>query len=134
MRARLRLLRAKPPEGRDPIVPLLRAAAFAFVAAAIAVAIHQSRRNSDERVDARSATVPVDPLAAELARCRTITPEQNVVDDSCRRAWAESRRRFFAPSSPHAATATDDPTTTPPGKDQSRLPAAGVQPDHGEAR
>jgi conjugative transfer region protein TrbK len=133
MRVPLRLLLVKPPARRDAAVPLLRAAAFAFVAATIAVAIHQSRRNGDEHADVPSATVPVDALAAELARCRTISPEQNAADDSCRRAWAESRRRFFAPSSPRAATA-DDPTTAPPSKDQSRLPSAGVQLDRGEAR
>jgi conjugative transfer region protein TrbK len=129
----LRLLLVKPPEHRDAVGLLLRAATLAFVGAAIAVAIHQSRRDGDERADVPSATALVDPLAAELARCRTITPEQNAADDSCRRAWAESRRRFFAPASPRADAVTDDPTTAPPGKDQSRLPSAGVQLDRGEA-
>ena len=73
-------------------------------------------------------------LATELARCRTITPEQNVSDDTCRRVWAESRHRFFARSSPRPNAAANDPATAVPGKDQDRLPSAGVQPERGEAR
>jgi len=36
-----------------------------------------------------------DPLRRELARCRTLTPEQFETDTTCRAAWAENRRRFF---------------------------------------
>jgi conjugative transfer region protein TrbK len=38
----------------------------------------------------------VDPLGAELERCRKIARPDDV-DDACRAAWAEIRRRFFAP-------------------------------------
>lgn len=41
------------------------------------------------------AATPDDPLRAELARCRTLTPEQIEADTACRAAWAENRRRFF---------------------------------------
>ncbi|GLK51744.1 MULTISPECIES: putative entry exclusion protein TrbK-alt [Alphaproteobacteria] len=36
-----------------------------------------------------------DPLRAELARCRALTPDELVTDTACREAWAENRRRFF---------------------------------------
>jgi len=104
---------------------------LAFVAAMIALAVHQSRWDSPEQVDGPPASLPADPLASELARCRTITPEQNASDDTCRRAWVESRRRFFARSSPRPM---NDPATAVPGKDQDRLPSTGVQPERGEAR
>ncbi|WP_084399550.1 putative entry exclusion protein TrbK-alt [Henriciella aquimarina] len=36
-----------------------------------------------------------DPLQEELARCRTITPEDLDTDLTCRAAWAEHRRHFL---------------------------------------
>jgi conjugative transfer region protein TrbK len=36
-----------------------------------------------------------DPLRAELARCRSLTPEELATETACRAAWAENRRRFF---------------------------------------
>lgn len=92
-----------------------------FDAAAITLAVNQSRHDDD-------------PLATELARCRTITPEQNAADATCRRAWAESRRRFFAPSSSHSDAGTNAPVAAGPVKSQDRLPSAGVQPDRDEVR
>ena len=134
MKARLRFRRESAQPHGDAAGLLLRALTFAFVAAMIALAVHQSRRDSPEQVDGPPASVAVDPLATELARCRTITPEQNASDDTCRRVWAESRRRFFARSSPRPNAAANDPATAVPGKDQDRLPSAGVQPERGEAR
>ena len=134
MKARLRFRRESAQPHGDAAGLLLRALTLAFVAAMIALAVHQSRRDSPEQVDGPPASVAVDPLATELARCRTITPEQNASDDTCRRVWAENRRRFFAPSSPRPNAAANDPATAVPGNDQDRLPSAGVQPERGEAR
>jgi conjugative transfer region protein TrbK len=135
MKARLRFRRESAQPHGDAAGLLLRALTLAFVAAMIALAVlHQSRRDSPEQVDGPPASVAVDPLATELARCRTITPEQNVSDDTCRRVWAESRRRFFARSSPRPNAAANDPATAVPCKDQDRLPSAVVQPERGEAR
>jgi conjugative transfer region protein TrbK len=133
MRARPRLRRESRHAHHDVAALVLRAATLAFVAAAIALAVNQSRHD-DETADIPPPTVLADLLAAELARCRTITPEQNAADDSCRRAWAESRRRFFAPSSSRSNTVTNDPAAASPIKSQDRLSSAGVQPDRDEAR
>jgi conjugative transfer region protein TrbK len=133
MRARLRLRREGPHEHHDVAGLLLRAAAMVFVTAAIALAVNQSWRD-DENEGVSPVAVLVDPLAIELARCRTITPEQNAADDSCRRAWAESRRRFFAPSSSRPDTVTKDPVAAGPVKSQDRLPSAGIQPYRDEVR
>jgi conjugative transfer region protein TrbK len=134
MRARLRLRCGIPHEPHDVADLLLRAATLAFVAAALTLAVNQSRRDDDENRDVPPAAVLVDPLATELARCRTITPEQNAADDTCRRAWAESPRRFFAPSSLHPDAGTSAPVAAPPVKSQDRRPSAGVQPDRDEVR
>ncbi len=40
-----------------------------------------------------------DPLQAELARCRSITPADLEMDTACSAAWAEHRRRFLGLSS-----------------------------------
>ena len=42
------------------------------------------------------AVVPVDPLAAELTRCRKLGLEA-AGNPACEEAWAESRARFFSP-------------------------------------
>lgn len=45
-----------------------------------------------------AASVPIeDPLRATLRRCRALTVEEIETDTVCREAWAENRRRFFAP-------------------------------------
>ena len=134
MRARLGLRRESPHEHHDVAGLLLRAAALAFVTVAIALAVNQSRHDNDENADVPPTAVLRDPLTVELARCRTITPEQNAAYDTCRRAWAESRRRFFAPSSSRPNTLTNDPAAAGPVKSQDRVPSAGVQPDRDEVR
>ena len=134
MRARLRLRRESPHKPHDVAGLLLRAATLAFGAAAIALAVNQSWHGNDKTADVPSVAVLVDPLAIELARCRTITPEQNAADDTCRRAWAESRRRFFAPSSSRPDTVTNNPAAVGPVKSQDRLPSAGALPDRDEVR
>jgi conjugative transfer region protein TrbK len=50
------------------------------------------------REDMGTTVMPAadDPLRAELARCRALTPEDLATDTDCRAAWAENRRRFFA--------------------------------------
>ena len=129
MRARLRWRRESPNEPHDVASLLLRVAMLAFVAAAITLAVNQSRRD-DENRDVPPAAGLVDPLATEIARCRTITLEQNAADDTCRRAWAESRRRFFGPS----PSRSDAPVAAAPVKSRDRLPSAHVQPDRNEVR
>ena len=88
-------------DGRDAAVrSFLRFAAITAVVVAIIIAIGEASRIDDaSRRDAATAVTKSDPLAADLARCREITAEQLAADDTCRRVWAENRRRFFAPNS-----------------------------------
>jgi conjugative transfer region protein TrbK len=107
---------------------LLRFAAIAVVVAIIIIAIGEASRTREANRSVAPAVAPNDPLIAELARCREVTPEQLAADDSCRRVWAENRRRFFAPTAPVARI-----TDTPP-KTQDRLPTSGTPIPSDEAR
>jgi conjugative transfer region protein TrbK len=91
---------------RFGIGTMARATGFATIGAAIAIAIAMAAAvhawHSDpvahDRAAAAASVVAVspDPLARELAHCREIgSAAQN--DAACKAAWAENRRRFFAP-------------------------------------
>ena len=81
----------------DPILVkrITRATAFALAGVAIVVAAVRIDR-SEPTPSPRPVAPVVDPLGAELERCRKIARPEDV-DDACRAAWAEIRRRFFAP-------------------------------------
>jgi conjugative transfer region protein TrbK len=82
---------------------ILRLIAFGLGAlAAIAAALEFVDTLAPERAPAPAVTA--DPLAAELARCRTLGLEEAAGDIACRRAWAENRRRFFGSSADTPAT------------------------------
>ena len=73
----------------------LRVAAVVFVTLAAVVAVIQSRRGEDAAVLAPLGPGEADALVTELARCRTVTPDDAVVLEACRRIWAENRQHFF---------------------------------------
>jgi conjugative transfer region protein TrbK len=86
-------------------------------------------RDDEDQISALPSAREVDPLAAELARCRTVTSEQKDALAECRRIWAEQRRQFVGQSKTRSPTSHPD-TTAPnigvpasvPRKDESRLP------------
>jgi conjugative transfer region protein TrbK len=90
----------------------LRVAAVVFVTLAAAVAVIQSRRGEEATVLAPFEAGEADALVRELARCRTVTPDDALVLEACRRLWAENRQHFFvstkSPQLP-AAPAPDAP-------------------------
>lgn len=76
----------------------VRVGAVLFACSAVLVAVldAQLRRDMPEVAIAVAAPTPEpDPLAAELARCAALT-DPAAIDDACRRAWAQQRRRFFS--------------------------------------
>lgn len=89
-------------EGRDrreaAVRSFLRFTAIAAVVAATIIAIGEASRTDDASREVAPAATKSDPLAADLARCREVTAQQLAADDTCRRVWAENRRRFFAPN------------------------------------
>lgn len=85
--------------GRDAAVrSFLRFTAITVAVAAIIIAIGEASRTDDASHDVVPPATKSDPIAADLARCRDVTAEQLASDDTCRRVWAENRRRFFAPN------------------------------------
>jgi conjugative transfer region protein TrbK len=109
IKAWLPFKREEKSNGGDGVGSLLRFAAIAVVVAIVIIAIGEASRSRDASRAVAPAAATHHPLAAELARCREVTPEQLAIDDSCRRVWAENRRRFFAPTAP-ATRATDTPS------------------------
>ncbi len=86
-------------------------------------------RGDEDQISALPSAQEVDPLAAELARCRTVTSEQKDALEECRRVWAEQRRQFLGQSKPPTPTSHPDDSAPNigvpalgPRKDESRLP------------
>jgi conjugative transfer region protein TrbK len=73
----------------------LRVAAVAFITLAAAVVVIQSRRGEEPAALAPVERGEPNALGSELARCRTITPDDTASLDACRRMWVENRQRFF---------------------------------------
>jgi conjugative transfer region protein TrbK len=105
-----------------------RIAVVAFLALAAVVAVVHSRHGEDVGLIVPLEQEQSDALAAELARCRTIMADDTVELDSCRRAWAENRQRFFAPTKPTRIPAEPIPSAvTGPAKSQDRVTPFEVQ-------
>jgi len=111
----------------------LRIAAIIFVALAAAVALIQSQRGEDTVVLTPLERGEADALVSELARCRTITPDDAAGLEACRRIWAENRQHFFlSTKSPQPPAALGPGAPAVPVKGQDRVPSFGV--DQGRAR
>jgi len=109
-----------------------------LVVAACAIKL---RGDEDQTSSASSVSTDADPLAAELARCRRVTPEQTDALEACRRIWAEQRRQFLGQSKPPTpSTRTNDGASNigvpalGPRKDKSRLPqgSPSISPSESE--
>jgi len=99
----------------------LRLAAVVIVVLVAAVTVIQSRRSEDVAILAPFGPGEADALVTELARCRTVTPDDAVVLEACRRTWAENRQHFFA--STKSRQLPDLPANAPAGvvKSQDRI-------------
>jgi conjugative transfer region protein TrbK len=75
---------------------VLKLIAFAMGGLVLLVAAMELGKAVREDVAAPVMPAADDPLRAELARCRSLTPEELATETACRAAWAENRRRFFS--------------------------------------
>lgn len=66
----------------------------AIAIGAIVLAMKEERANRAAPAAATVRAAPVDPLAAEFARCQALG-EAGAHDAGCLAAWAENRRRFL---------------------------------------
>lgn len=73
----------------------IRLVAIAVLGVAVVAAVIRVR-HGENHVVARQGAPSTNSLAAQLARCRSVTPAQLAIDHSCERVWAENRRQFFA--------------------------------------
>ena len=106
-------VQAVPSRVRRRRWPLLAGGGVIVVAGALAlVALDRPASNPSGLVateaDGAMPVAAVDPLRAELLRCRTLRP--GVDDPGCRAAWDESRRRFFGE---RGGEPVATPSTTP---------------------
>ncbi|OPF92479.1 hypothetical protein I8G32_04253 [Rhodopseudomonas palustris] len=110
-------------------------ATLVLVVAACTIELRNQEQISSS---AAPAAEQADPLAAELARCRTVTLEQTEALAKCRQIWAERRRQFLKQKT--APTPTLTPTAVPNGnaaevnsrKDESRVPQGGPSVSTGQ--
>jgi conjugative transfer region protein TrbK len=91
-----------------------RTAAVAFAVSAITVAVIQSQRSKEEAVLTPTERRDADAVVSELARCRTITPDDLGLLESCRHIWAENRQHFFLSTKSLPSPAAPAPYA-PPG-------------------
>jgi conjugative transfer region protein TrbK len=103
---------------------LLSMTAVVLVALVIAACAIRLRRDEDQTDPLASADRASDPLATELASCRSVPYEQKDALSECRKAWAENRRQFFkekAPSAPPGDSAAQERSPLFVLPDESRL-------------
>jgi conjugative transfer region protein TrbK len=101
-------------------------AAVVFVTLIVAIAVIQSRPSEDAAVLTRLEPDEADALVRELARCRTVTSDDAMVLEACRRIWAENRQHFFASTRPAQLPVPLVPDTPGGMKSQERVPQQEV--------
>jgi conjugative transfer region protein TrbK len=104
-----------------------RIAAVGFVVFAATIAVIHSRRGEDAGIIVPFEREQADALATELARCRTITPDETVVLENCRRAWAANREHFFATAKSTQTQAPNPSVAAGPAKSQDRVTPVEIQ-------
>ena len=112
-----------------------RIAALGFIILIAAWAVINSRRGEDPGAIAPLGLEQVDALVSELARCRTVTLDDNTSLENCRRVWTESRRQFFAPTRTTPSPAEPVPTAAHgSGKSQDRVSPGQAEHQQNGAR
>ena len=113
---------------------LARIAAVGLVVLIVALTIVQSRHSEQPIVLAPLEHGDAAALVQELSLCRTITSDETTALDTCRRAWAESRRQFFGSARPPQSP-TDPVLKGPaaPVMNQDRVVPREAGPQQGEA-
>jgi conjugative transfer region protein TrbK len=103
-------------------IQFVRVAAVVFVTLAAALAVTQSRRGEEPTVLTSLEPGEADALVSELAHCRTVTANEAIVLEACRRIWAENRQHFFFPTkSPRLSDQPAPDASTGITKSQERI-------------
>jgi conjugative transfer region protein TrbK len=97
----------------DPKI-IARAGAIILLAGTLlACAVEVARLDHGAAPSLSAMDANIDPLAAELARCKALGAEAANDDAACKRAWARNRERFFAPGAPYQGRPVDPFPVTP---------------------
>jgi conjugative transfer region protein TrbK len=104
-----------------------RLGAAAFVMFVVAIAVIQSRPSEDAAVLTRLEPDQADALVRELARCRTVTPDDASVLEACRLQWAENRLHFFAATRSQQLRIPLAPDAPSGVKSQERIPQHEIE-------
>jgi len=96
---------------------LLAATAAVVSTLVVAACAIQLRSDDDSTLAAAPVTQTRNSVAVELERCRSVTLEQVADIKECRRAWAESSRRFLgqrkAPAAPPVNAQSNSTASAP---------------------
>lgn len=103
-----------------------RLGAVVLVTLVVAIAALRNRPSESAAVLTPLEPGEADALVRELARCRTIAPDDSLVLEACRRTWAENRRQFFAPTRPQQLPVPLVPDAPAGMKNQERVPRQEV--------
>ncbi|MCP3411277.1 putative entry exclusion protein TrbK-alt [Bradyrhizobium sp. CCGB01] len=81
-------------------------------------------RGGEESPPPPKAEHTTGATGSDLARCRSVAPEDAAGYQRCKRVWDENRRRFFGKKDGPAVPGHDDSAASlvPAPKDQSRMP------------
>ena len=82
---------------RPRVVRIVAVLAAGTLVAGVAAWLAGERWDDDRRPARPVAAISSDPLHAELHRCNDLG-QSALNEPACRAAWAENRRRFFAPA------------------------------------
>lgn len=96
----------------DPKIVAHAAAIILLAGTVLACAVEVARLDRWSAPSVSAMEGNIDPLAAELARCKALGV-QAANDDACKRAWAKNRERFFAPGAPDQGRPVDPFPATP---------------------
>lgn len=100
-------------EQHDPVRLIVQLSAIALLLATVALSVGSLRDISVASEQSLIATEQASLDGRELARCRSIAPEQLPFDEACRRVWADNRRRFLGLDQEVGKAATTSTPTTP---------------------
>ena len=81
----------------DQFVPI---AAIALMVLSMAACAFQLGNDDDGGAITSPVSEQLDPFAAKLRHCRTVTSEQAADLEACRQVWVENRRRFLTSTKP----------------------------------
>jgi conjugative transfer region protein TrbK len=109
--------------------------AIGIVLLIAALTIVRSRHSEEITVLKSLETGEANSLIPELARCRTITADETVALESCRRLWAKNRREFFKSATlPQSPIDGMQSAPAAPVKSQDRILPGEVSHPQEEAR